>query len=373
MKYSPSMGPTVWGKMSPGLAPSAHLVGLKPHIDDARRRPRLEVHLSSQLVDRKIVQVSVQEKRGSNHMEVELRHLGPFDLPRPGQYAWQREYDGLRPLQVPLEAIAGAPGVVARLARLLSNGCECYVQVRPDRVSLRLVPRGSSWSIRYRGSRYVPQESVAAMLRDTVGIRGARGLNPCAEMVYTPTLEYGRRTPLPPHRFIPLTPDWLAGDWAPLEGHEDREEHPMLIPAGTRIIGVNFPTGGKTYHYYTDDASITIGDYVVVVSPNSSCYGAQTDPTFDKALGGYPVVVRVETVEETLEAIEKVAKWVVTRVDLQAYAKRIETEESIRLLRAKIAKAEKQAREMLELENLRSLSPELGTLLDELKALTGTK
>jgi hypothetical protein len=67
--------------------------------------------------------------------------------------------------------------------------------------------------------------------------------------------------------------------------------------------------------------------------------------------------VRVDTVEETLEAIERVVKWVVQKVDTKAYADRIEAEKRVALLRAKIARAEKAAREALELEKAAVAEP----------------
>lgn len=139
----------------------------------------------------------------------------------------------------------------------------------------------------------------------------------------------------------------------------------------TRIVQCEFPgTAGQLYAYYTDDPSIGVGDSVVVVSP----YGGMRNTRgihFDKELKGHPVVVKVKSVEETLEAVQRVVKWVVCRVDLDGYRRRIAAEERVEVLLEKIKRAEADARKRLELERLRELSPELGSLLDELKELRG--
>lgn len=108
----------------------------------------------------------------------------------------------------------------------------------------------------------------------------------------------------------------------------------------------------KTYAYYTEDADIGVGDALVVDSP----------------YGGYKVVACV-SVSDTVDAIQKAAKWVVDRVDVSGHAKREANRQKREVLIARIQRAEKEARAKLEMEKLRDLSPELKGLLDELKAL----
>lgn len=145
-----------------------------------------------------------------------------------------------------------------------------------------------------------------------------------------------------------------------------------LVPSArtapaVRIVQVTFEGSAKRYAYYTD-LDLQVGDYAVVASPYGRSYGIRGE-FYSEELQGNPTIVRVESVEETVEAIDRVAKWIIQRVDVGAYAYRVAREERRKVLLAKIKKAEKAAREQLEMEKLRELSPGLGKLIDELKAL----
>ena len=373
MKYCSMMGPTRWGRLTDGdmqiTQPKGFdFVGLKPIVD--LRGTRFEVYMSASLVDRWVAQPTVTEVRGGNAVEVFLKRIKDFDVPRPGQYAWQREYDGLRPIQVPFDQFFGSPGVVDRLQKLLRNGGHTsYVRVEPEGVRIRIFPgRSHSWRIQDIGGGYQPFARVSDLIDATLGRNVAKNRRERFD-------DRGPNARAAPRPARMVFPEFNPGSSRQVDYYEslinnaDRKEGTlMLIPAGTKIIGVHFPSSDKVYHYYTD-LDLAVGDFAVVVSPYDGGYN-ERGRHFDSKLDGHPVVVQVATVEETLEAIEKVVKWVVQKVDVQAYADRLEAEKRVAVLRAKIARAEKAAREQLELEKLRSLSPELSGLLDELQALT---
>lgn len=133
----------------------------------------------------------------------------------------------------------------------------------------------------------------------------------------------------------------------------------------TRIITCVFAGNNNHYAYNTDDETINVDDYVVVVSPNGMPNHRSA------AVDGFPVIVKVVSIEETLEGVLKVSKPIVSKVDLTAYAARIEHEKRVEVLKAKIARARKDALENIELAKLAVLSPELGALVKEMAALTG--
>ena len=89
----------------------------------------------------------------------------------------------------------------------------------------------------------------------------------------------------------------------------------------------------------------------------------------EEALGGYPSVVRVVDVKETTHSINKASKWIVQKLDLSVAMAEAEKRQQIQVLTAKISKARKEAEERVKLEQLRELSPELSSLLDQLDAL----
>lgn len=132
-----------------------------------------------------------------------------------------------------------------------------------------------------------------------------------------------------------------------------------LSVAGQRIVRAQFVDGRgqKDYAYYTDDETIAKDDFVVVVSPYGEVYDDESQ--------GYVKVVKVVSVEETVEAITKASKWIVQKVDLAAYRERMKRIERLKLLDAKIEQAKKEAMRRLELKQLMDMSPELKQLVEE--------
>jgi len=116
----------------------------------------------------------------------------------------------------------------------------------------------------------------------------------------------------------------------------------------------------RSYAYFTDDPTIEVGDFVVVVSPSGP--GVRSD-------AGYPKVVRVTSTTETVDGITKVREWIVGKLDLSAYTERREREEKRQVLIAKIQRAAEEARGQFDLQQLAATSPELKALLDQLAAI----
>ena len=75
-----------------------------------------------------------------------------------------------------------------------------------------------------------------------------------------------------------------------------------------RIVSVKFPTGGKTYAYYTLDVTLKRGDIVVVEAK------------------GQPAIARLVKTAG-LSAAEKLHahSWVIQKVDIEAHQKRLDT------------------------------------------------
>lgn len=132
-----------------------------------------------------------------------------------------------------------------------------------------------------------------------------------------------------------------------------------------RIITCVFSGNRNGYAYYTDDASIQVDDYVVVVSPNGDVNHRS------ELVDGFPTIVKVISVDETVEAVTRVAKPIVHKIDLAGYAAMVEHQKQVEVLKAKIARARKDALENIELAKLAALSPELGALVKEMASLTG--
>lgn len=134
--------------------------------------------------------------------------------------------------------------------------------------------------------------------------------------------------------------------------------HPILT---ARVVRCKFDDDNRnSYAYFTDDPTIEVGDFVVVVSPNGP--GVRSD-------AGYPKVVRVTSTTETVESITKVREWIVCKLDLSGYAERREREEKRQVLIAKIDRAAEEARGRFDLQQLATASPELKALLDQLAAI----
>lgn len=120
-----------------------------------------------------------------------------------------------------------------------------------------------------------------------------------------------------------------------------------------KTVTVKFNTSSTLYAYLTDIEGIEIGDTLVVDSPTSSY-----------------TCVKVVSVEETVESIEKATKWVVCKVDTAAYRERLEKIEKRKLLTAKLKKMQQEALEADQFATLVKLNPDASALVEELKALS---
>lgn len=136
----------------------------------------------------------------------------------------------------------------------------------------------------------------------------------------------------------------------------------------SRVIIVHFGDNTQTYAYHTRDESIQVGDFAIVISPYSS---RNTTGFATPELGGYPTIVKVVDVKETVHSVNMASKWIIQKLDLRAAIEEAQRKEAIEVLRAKITKARKAAEERVKLEQLRELSPELDDLLNQYDALTG--
>lgn len=121
-----------------------------------------------------------------------------------------------------------------------------------------------------------------------------------------------------------------------------------------KTISVKFTDGysDKVYAYLTEDESIKNDDAVVVDSPN----------------GGYKVV-RVVSVEETVESVTKASKWIVQRVDDTEYKERIAKEKRKAVLEVKLAKAVEEARKKVDYNELAKLNPEIAKMVEEMNSI----
>ena len=121
-----------------------------------------------------------------------------------------------------------------------------------------------------------------------------------------------------------------------------------------KTISVKFTDGysDKVYAYLTEDTEIKNDDCVVVDSPN----------------GGYKVV-RVVSVEETIESVTKASKWIVQKVDDTAYKARIEKEKRKAVLELKLARAVEEARKKVDYSELAKLNPEIAKMVEEMNSI----
>lgn len=136
----------------------------------------------------------------------------------------------------------------------------------------------------------------------------------------------------------------------------------------SRVVIVHFGDNTQTYAYHTRDESIEVGDFAIVISPYS---GRNTTGFATPELGGYPTIVKVVDVKETVHSVNMASKWIIQKLNLASAIAEAQRKEAIEVLRAKISKARKAAEERVKLEQLRELSPELNELINQYDALTG--
>lgn len=139
----------------------------------------------------------------------------------------------------------------------------------------------------------------------------------------------------------------------------------------TSVVQVVFPGNETIYSYHSDIPDLKVDDFVIVASPRNRSW----DETrfFSQELQGYPVVVRVVNIQPTLKDVTKANKWIIQKLDVDAYVRRLALEQQVDILRHRINEEKKKALELAELAKLRDLNPTLGALIDELAALTGQK
>jgi|LakMenEpi03Aug12_release.lakeMendotaPanAssembly.Ray.scaffolds.fasta_scaffold1296206_2 hypothetical protein len=123
-----------------------------------------------------------------------------------------------------------------------------------------------------------------------------------------------------------------------------------------KIVSITFQETtrfvSKPYAYLTDIDDISVGDTVVVDSPHN----------------GF-ACVKVVSIEENAERIEKAYKWIVCKVDTKSYVERLEREERRQTVIAKLKKLERHVLEEDRFAMLAKHSPEASALLEELKTL----
>ena len=122
-----------------------------------------------------------------------------------------------------------------------------------------------------------------------------------------------------------------------------------------KTVSVKFALGygqAKSYAYLTDIEDIKAGDTVVVDSPNS----------------GYTCVA-VVGVDDSVDAINKANKWIVSKVDVSGYEERLRKEQEKAKLVAKLQKLKSEILERNQFEELAKLSPDAAELVNQLKAL----
>lgn len=146
-----------------------------------------------------------------------------------------------------------------------------------------------------------------------------------------------------------------------------RKEKPMSDILTARIVQCQFKGSQKLYAYFTDDQTITVGDKVLVVSPNGEYSNAVADPS--GAIAGYLTLVTVASVEETPETVRNVREWIVCKPDLTKWRERKEREQRRATIEAKIKRAVAEARNRIDVAELAKNSPELTALITELNTI----
>lgn len=115
-----------------------------------------------------------------------------------------------------------------------------------------------------------------------------------------------------------------------------------------KVATVRYDDFGQMYDFLTDIEDLKKGDQVVVES--------------SRGLG-------IATVQAIKNHSAKATKWVVQRVDLEAHNERIEREEKLKELRAKMEKRYKEISEIALFEKLASEDDDMKILVDEFKSL----
>jgi hypothetical protein len=129
-------------------------------------------------------------------------------------------------------------------------------------------------------------------------------------------------------------------------GNNERLDSPTL-----QAIRDNNST--KKYNYFTDDATIVIGDKVVVDSP----------------YGGYVVVDVLDTRDKLYD--DRASKWIVCKVDDRAYRARLEASKRRAAILKVLENKAKRIEESQKFRYLASVDQDAAALLTELDELEG--
>lgn len=377
-------------------------------------RGRLSVALPTRLVhDRRYVLARVNcEGSRSERVDVELLHQEPFRGPVTGRNGWQEKttpYAGCpstRTLEARDANLHGGtdPGALAKLRDWGEAGhSRVLVRVTPEGFQLRVYRFAHQAQAVSCSPYYDRPEGMDASrahgLLSAIGY-GARRVEPLYrvqdEVGFASTLEYGATTgrwrspfggpdrhfrhPMCRSRLVENVTQALAADiHVHLTDHIPSEEGtamttdtttndtlPFGLTAGAKIVQVQFTQGSSEYAYFDGGLDLQVGDFAVVASP----YGDSSGGVYDEECGGYLKVVQVSSVDPNVEGVRKVAKWIVSKVDVTDYRARRKKVEDLKALDARIVAAEREARKALEMTKLRELSPELAALIDAREALT---
>jgi len=106
---------------------------------------------------------------------------------------------------------------------------------------------------------------------------------------------------------------------------------------------------GKSYNYIATQDNIKEGDFLVVDTPSS----------------GY-TIVKVVDVSEYKETT-KANKYVVDKIDVEAYQNRLQREKDLKLLKAKLDKKVSERQSITIYEKFADDDPEIADLLSEYK------
>lgn len=329
----------------------------------SERANRLSIRLPAWLVPvRRCCEVIV-----SSHAQgimIRVQHGDVFVQPCPGHNAWQascinascigygpraNKMTTTRTLDRPWSAVLGQPSTIASLQRAIQSGVRLSYLVRVTPEGIELLVAGED-RLHGLGDHLGPHDKVAIKN----ALRGH------------------------PNHGSPTNYNGMAIRCVTTINHEEEEntmttidtttsnDLPFGLIAGERIVQVEFTDGGKrSYAYFAGGLNLALSDFVVVASP----YGS--DGVFDEESGGYLKVVRVTSLDATVDGIKKAAKWVIAKVDVADYRARRARVEELRVLDERIIVAKREALKSLELKSLMELSPELAELVAKRLEVSG--
>lgn len=295
---------------------------------------------------------------------IEVTHEEPFKTAVSGRNAWQSKWSHSvfvpngqalpgRQLDRRWDRITGSPYTLERIQKTLGyprryeegTEVEVLVRVTPEGFQLMLPLRNQPESLKGLGVPAMQSQLIRALASHP---------------------NHGSKSPktYPQHSHINARCTIKETEDMKKIDNNTAADIPFGLFAGQKIVSCQFSDGGLDYAYFAGNLDLAEGDYVVVASP----YG-DGGACFDEESGGYLKVVRVVSVDENLEGVQKAAKWVIGKVDLVEYRERRQKVEQMRTIEARIHRAAADARKRLELDALVAVSPDLKALLAERDAL----